>query len=383
MDVRELRIKTRWSFILLILSSLLLVFSTYAYFTNQWEESFSGQMGIVDVNLNAYFEVASNSQNSQTSSDVSFTAATHTITSVSTDLSVYSDGDTIRVDGSTNNDHYFTVSGSPTANNLVVVENLTDESSGAYVTIDKVTLSQVQANEVVIDSSNSYTATDIAFTSASKTISSTSTDLSVYSDGDTIRIQNSSLNDGHYTVSGNPTATSLVVIEDLVDEGALANITIDKVITKPGVYYVNIVSAGNDSYFEDFRLIIDVYSSVDTYLRVKIYEQLTLTYVDYQGDETELSILFDGYMPFKYNTTNWYDNRNSDNYLYYKNATQRINESTPTEIPLIEDYFSGQNYSTYPVGYSLQIAFSIEAVQAVQGPEQVWGLATKPWGGDW
>ena len=57
--------------------------------------------------------------------------------------------------------------------------------------------------------------------------------------------------------------------------------------------------------------------------------------------------------------------------------------TTPTEIPLIENYFSGQNYSTYPVGYSLQIAFSIEAVQSVQGPQNVWGLATKPWGGDW
>ncbi len=383
MSLRELRFKTRWSFILLIFSTLLLVVSTYAYFTNEWQESFSGQMGIVDVNLNAYFEVASNSQNLQTSSDVSFAATTQTISSTSIDLSVYSDGDTIRVDGSSSNDEYYTVLGTPTANSLNVVESLVDESAGALVSIDEVTLSQVEANEVVIHSSNVLTGTDIAFTASTKTISSTSTDLSVYSDGDTIRIENSTSNDGHYTVTGIPSTNSLVVTEDLIDESAGANITVDKVITKPGVFYINVVSAGNDSYFEDFRLIIDVYSSVDTYLRVKIYEQLTLTYIDYQGDETELSILFDGYMPFKYNTTNWYDNRTNDNYFYYKNATQRVDQSTPTEIPLIENYFSGQNYSTYPVGYSLQIAFSIEAVQSVQGPQNVWGLATKPWGGDW
>ena len=94
-----------------------------------------------------------------------------------------------------------------------------------------------------------------------------------------------------------------------------------------------------------------------------------------------MSILFDGYMPFKYNATNWYDNRTNDNYMYYKIPVERINETTPTELPLISEYFSTQDYETSSPGYSLQIAFSIEAVQIDGGPEEVWDKTTKPWDG--
>jgi hypothetical protein len=62
--------------------------------------------------------------------------------------------------------------------------------------------------------------TDLSFTSATKTISSVTTDLSVYSDGDTILIYGSGDNDGIYTVNGTPTTNSLVVNETLVDEVA-------------------------------------------------------------------------------------------------------------------------------------------------------------------
>ncbi len=86
-------------------------------------------------------------------------------------------------------------------------------------------------------------------------------------------------------------------------------------------------------------------------------------------------------MPFKYNATNWYDNRTNDNYMYYKIPVERINETTPTELPLISEYFSTQDYETSSPGYSLQIAFSIEAVQIDGGPEEVWDKTTKPWDG--
>jgi hypothetical protein len=377
MGVNTMRKKVIYSSILLVFSLALFVFSTYAYFTNSYSEAFSGEMGIVDVSLDAYFETVTQSTNVSSGSDVSFD--THTISSVTVDLSVYSSGAIIRIDNSTSNEGYFTVSGTPTANTLVVLEDLTLEAAGQLVNIDQVVLEIIEANEIVIQSSNEFTGTDIAFVNLSKTITSSSTDLSVYGDGDTIRIVGSTSNDGHYTVSGTPTTTALVVVEALTDESIGASITIDEVITKPGVYYVNIVSSGNESFFEDFRLIVNVYSSLGTYLRVKMYEQLTLTYTDYQGNVTELSILFDGYMPFKYNTTNWYDNRTNDNYLYYKSPVERINDSTPTELPLISEYFSDQDYETSSPGYSLQIAFSIEAVQVDGGPEEVWDLGTKPW----
>ncbi len=154
-------------------------------------------------------------------------------------------------------------------------------------------------------------------------------------------------------------------------------------VTKPGVYFVNVVSDENPSYFEDLRVYIDVKSNINTYFRVKIYEQLTLIYTDYQGEITELSILMDEYMPFNYELTNWYDNRTYDNYLYYQLPVQRVGEFTPLEIGLVTSYFSGQSFNTYSPGYSLQIAFSIEAVQSEGGPENVWGLPTPPWGGSW
>ena len=154
-------------------------------------------------------------------------------------------------------------------------------------------------------------------------------------------------------------------------------------VPKTGVYLINIVSSASSNYFEDFRLSVNVLSNVDTYLRVKIYEQLTLTYTNFEGIVTELSILHDEYMPFNYDTTNWYDNREIDNYIYYKFPVKRIDASNALVVGIISSYFSGQSFSNYPPGYSLQIAFSIEAIQAISGPENVWKLATPPWGGTW
>lgn len=379
MSLNSMRKKVSFSLILLVMSLSLFVFASYAYFLGRFENNFSSEMGVVDVDLDAYFEVVTNSSNLVTGSDISFSG--NTISSTSTDLSGFSNGNKLRVVDSRYNDGYYTVSGSSTTSSITVVETLTTESALAIVAIDSVTTTNIEALEVVIQSTNEQTGTDLSFTGS--TITSSTTDLSVYSDGETIRIDGSTDNDSHYTVSGTPSSNSLTVSETFTTESAGASITIDEVITKPGVYYINIVSEGNEFYFEDFRLLIDVYSTVDTYFRVKIYEQLSLSYTDYNNEENELSVLFDGYMPFNYSTTNWYNNRTLDNYLYYQIAEQRVDESTPTSVSLIASYFADQDFSTYPVGYSLQIAFSIEAVQIYGGPEQVWGLATPPWGGSW
>ena len=242
---------------------------------------------------------------------------------------------------------------------------------------------QIVAEEVVVQSSDEATSTDVSFVSSTSTIASTTIDLSVYSSGDKIRVSGSNNNDGIYVVTGTPTSNSLIVEETISDETAGNSITLDKVMTKSGVYFINIVAGTNDFFFEDFRIYLDIYSSIPTYFRVKIYEQLTLIYTDYQGQKKELSILSNEYMPFNYETTNWYDNRTLDNYIYYKLPVERVNASTPLEIDLISSYFTGQQFSVYSPGYSLQIAFSIEAVQSDGGPENVWGLSNKPWGGSW
>jgi len=170
-----------------------------------------------------------------------------------------------------------------------------------------------------------------------------------------------------------PAGEVIIIVNDPEDP--------DDDITKPGVYLVNITENTSVIAFEDFRVKIKVKSSVSTYVRVRIIEQLTMIYTDHLGVQTELSIVNSTYMPFSFETENWYDRRSSDGYLYYMLPVTRQSESVPTVIDLIAD--PPVDFSTYPPGYSLQIAFSIEAVQAEGGPENVWNLATAPWGSPW
>ena len=175
------------------------------------------------------------------------------------------------------------------------------------------------------------------------------------------------------------------------DEGELvpaneileSRVEVESGVYKPGVYEINIVSGISPNYFEDFRLKIEVSSNVGTYLRIKLYEQLTLTYINYDNSITELSVLIDGFMPFNYDLNNWHDNREIDNYLYYKSPVEREGVDDPLEIWLIESYFSDQNFANYSPGYSLQMTFQIEAVQAIEGPEKIWGMSETPWGTSW
>ncbi len=171
----------------------------------------------------------------------------------------------------------------------------------------------------------------------------------------------------------------LVPADDVPD----AKVEITTGVYKPGIYEINIISNQSANYFEDFRLKLEIKSNVDTYFRIKIYEQLTLTYLNYDNSITELSVLIDGFMPFNYELDNWHDNREIDNYLYYKNPVRRVGVDDPLEIWLISEYFEGQNFANYSLGYSLQIAFSVEAIQAHQGPDKVWGLTETPWGTTW
>lgn len=154
-------------------------------------------------------------------------------------------------------------------------------------------------------------------------------------------------------------------------------------IAKTGVYLIVLDTRSSYYFFENFRLRFVVNSSVDTYFRVKIYEQLTLTYENYQGGYTELTILNNSYMPFDYDLTNWIDQRQYDDYMYYSVPVKRVDLNTPTYIDLIDDY-TLDDFPIYDLNYSLQITFQLEAVQAYGGPQNEWGLSTKPWdNSDW
>ena len=173
--------------------------------------------------------------------------------------------------------------------------------------------------------------------------------------------------------------------DDVLGQVPAQEVIIDQTnnVTKPGVYYVNITSNNSDYFVEDLRINIDVNSSVETYFRITIFEQLTFIYTDIHGKTNELSVLYEEPLQLNYNFIDWFDNRTFDNYLYYKNPVKRVDETTPTTIYLVDSYFENQNFETKGPGYSLQLAFSIEAVQSVNGPENVWGLDTPPWGGLW
>ncbi|MFW5888948.1 MAG: hypothetical protein ACOCUD_01070 [Bacillota bacterium] len=173
--------------------------------------------------------------------------------------------------------------------------------------------------------------------------------------------------------------------DDVLGEVQAEEVVIDETnnITKPGVYYVNITSPTADYFIEDLRINIEVNSNVNTYFRLKIYEQLTFIYEDISGTTNELAVLYQEGVELNYDFSNWYDNRTFDNYLYYQNEVIRVNETTPLIIDLVDSYFETGNFQTKGPGYSLQIAFSIEAVQSDGGPQNVWGLDVPPWGGSW
>ncbi|MDD5293992.1 MAG: hypothetical protein PHW40_06740 [Candidatus Izemoplasmatales bacterium] len=153
-------------------------------------------------------------------------------------------------------------------------------------------------------------------------------------------------------------------------------------LTKTGIYEIDITTNTTTiNFFDNLRVRLEVKSNIPTYFRIKVYEQLTLKYLNFDGSTTELSVLIDGIMPFNFEIQNWYDNRDQDNYIYYMLPVMRESESQPLDIPLINP--PEEPFGTYSQGYSLQITFSIEAVQAVGGPQNVWNLAQTPWGISW
>jgi hypothetical protein len=153
--------------------------------------------------------------------------------------------------------------------------------------------------------------------------------------------------------------------------------------TKFGVCKVNISDRNDIQFIENFRVDVKVYSDVDTYFRVAPYEQLTLTY-DVNGMTREVATTQKEYMKFNYDPQSlFYDSRMYDGFLYCTEKVKRSDESTPMTLNLIGDYFEGQSFGVYESRYNLQIGFIIEAVQAIGGPQNSWGLAETPWGSQW
>lgn len=153
--------------------------------------------------------------------------------------------------------------------------------------------------------------------------------------------------------------------------------------TKFGIYRVNLSDTDDQQFIKNLRVNINVLSSVDSYMRIGVYEQLTLSYIS-GGKSYEVAITQPTKMPFNYMDTvdpinpYFYDNRDNDGFFYYTNTVKRNPDTTPNTLTFVAD-FGSTEFNLYDSSYSLQLGFIIEAVQSIDGPVINWGLPTRPW----
>lgn len=163
----------------------------------------------------------------------------------------------------------------------------------------------------------------------------------------------------------------------------VANVVNEGSFTKQGVIKINISNRDDIQFIENFRVNIKIYSNVDTYFRIAPYEQLTLTY-EVGGKTREVATTQKNYIGFNYDPNGkFFDNRIYDGFFYCKEKVKKINDDTPLILSFIGNYFEDKSFGVYEDRYSLQIGFIIEAVQALDGPQNNWGLSNTPWNTDW
>ena len=147
-------------------------------------------------------------------------------------------------------------------------------------------------------------------------------------------------------------------------------------VTKGKVYRVNVSSTNDQHHIDRLRIDFLVNSNVETYFRVRFIDSLTLTYTNSKKETIEQSVPNDG-ISYVFGS-DWYYDANSDWY-YFKSKV------TKTTHSVINFIMEGLEYPLKPVQYQIQLGLKVEAVQALNGPKENWGLITQPWnnGGEW
>lgn len=145
-----------------------------------------------------------------------------------------------------------------------------------------------------------------------------------------------------------------------------------------GVIELNISDPDSENHFNKFGLDIIVNSNVDTYFRIAIYEQFALSY-ESGGKSTVIATTKDKFLPFVFNLEEFFNYRLEDGYFYYQEMV--INDGSELlDNNLIEFInVSLEEFPRYESRYSLLVGFSLEAVQALKGPEKNWHLDNPPW----
>ena len=185
------------------------------------------------------------------------------------------------------------------------------------------------------------------------------------------------------------------------------------VMTKTGVYSIDVTDFEADDYIENLRIDIRINSTVDTYIRVSVIDALILRTVDFEGNKGEVSIvdqpinyafsrkwdvngsLYDDLIEAEIalggitsndsvtKIDNWFDNKLNDGFYYYPQKIDREMDSQTLTIPFIEEY-DGDEFKTKSFGYTLQFALLLDAIQAGNSaPAYNWGMPEPPWGGNW
>ena len=168
--------------------------------------------------------------------------------------------------------------------------------------------------------------------------------------------------DIYFTKDGKRSDASFVVIDE--KNGLL----------KTGIYYVNMDNPDDNSYIAYINIDILVESNVDTYVRIKLFEQLSLKMENSLGEITEIAIISDNidFQTYSDSSIKWvyYDG------YYYCNTPLKAHlvngEYVSKRVKFIVPFANGYNPS--PPNYFLQIALEIDAVQAIDGPKNVWNV---------
>lgn len=145
---------------------------------------------------------------------------------------------------------------------------------------------------------------------------------------------------------------------------------------------------GDDNFIGNLRVNVQYSGCGVGLVRARIIEEWstfdsetnTRTVVPYQ-----IAVPYLTGTPYDNNEKNnqkaWYDNRNTDYYMYYATAVRGYSESKPESIPLITGLSEADmDFDTIPRGTELHITIQTDIVQVNRYP-QFWKMTSLPWNG--
>lgn len=174
--------------------------------------------------------------------------------------------------------------------------------------------------------------------------------------------------------SGSELVGEVIVLDIVSFEGSeeVNNVSTIGAHKKIGVYEVDVANPESENLITNLRIDFQVNSNIDTYFRIRLIDTLTIVYQNAVGKTVELVLPTDEQITYEINSENWYYDAIED-WFYFKTKV------TPSANNIISFITEGLEYPFKNQAFKMQIGIIIEAVQAVRGPEENWGLLTKPW----